>query len=46
MLALASELDRVARKFGFEKIRQKGNHARWQHRDGRAITISMHFMKF
>ncbi|MBN3922208.1 type II toxin-antitoxin system HicA family toxin [Nostoc sp. NMS4] len=42
MPAKASELERVARKLGFEKVRQKGSHARWQHPDGRATTISIH----
>ncbi len=42
MPAKASELKRVARKLGFEKIRQKGSHARWQHGDGRAATIPIH----
>ena len=42
MPAKASELERVARKLGFEKVRQKGSHARWQHEDGRATTIPIH----
>ena len=42
MPAKASELERVARKLGFEKVRQKGSHARWQHPDGRATTIPIH----
>ena len=39
MPAKAKELERVARKLGFEKARQKGSHARWKHSDGRATTI-------
>ncbi|MCC5621178.1 type II toxin-antitoxin system HicA family toxin [Nostoc sp. CHAB 5715] len=46
MPAKASDLERVARKLGFEKVRQKGSHDRWQHPDERATTISMHFIKF
>jgi predicted RNA binding protein YcfA (HicA-like mRNA interferase family) len=42
MPAKASELEKVARKLGFEKVRQKGSHARWQHPDGRATTIPIH----
>lgn len=42
MPAKASDLERVARKLGFEKTRQKGSHARWQHPDGRATTIPIH----
>lgn len=26
----------------FQKVRQKGSHARWQHIDGRATTIPIH----
>ena len=36
MPAKASELEKVARKLGFEKVRQKGSHARWKHADGRS----------
>jgi predicted RNA binding protein YcfA (HicA-like mRNA interferase family) len=42
MPAKAKELERVARKLGFEKVRQKGSHARWKHSDGRATTIPIH----
>lgn len=42
MPAKARDLERVARKLGFEKTRQKGGHARWQHPDGRATTIPIH----
>jgi predicted RNA binding protein YcfA (HicA-like mRNA interferase family) len=42
MPAKAKTLEKVAKKFGFEKIRQKGSHARWKHSDGRATTIPIH----
>ncbi|WP_017718907.1 type II toxin-antitoxin system HicA family toxin [Kamptonema formosum] len=42
MPAKASDLQRVAGKLGFEKVRQKGSHARWLHPDGRATTIPIH----
>lgn len=42
MPAKASELAKVARKLGFEKVRQKGSHARWKHPDGRSTTIPTH----
>lgn len=39
MPAKAKTLEKVAKKLGFEKLRQKGSHARWKHSDGRATTI-------
>jgi len=42
MPAKASDLERVAKKLGFQKTRQKGSHARWKHPDGRATTIPLH----
>jgi predicted RNA binding protein YcfA (HicA-like mRNA interferase family) len=42
MSAKANELSKVARKLGFEKVRQKGGHARWKHSDGRSTTIPIH----
>jgi predicted RNA binding protein YcfA (HicA-like mRNA interferase family) len=42
MPAKAKELEKVARKLGFTKTRQKGSHARWQHIDGRSTTIPIH----
>ncbi|MBC7969155.1 MAG: type II toxin-antitoxin system HicA family toxin [Verrucomicrobia bacterium] len=42
MPAKASELGKVARRLGFEQVRQKGSHARWKHSDGRATTIPIH----
>lgn len=42
MPAKAKELEKVAKKLGFKKARQKGSHARWKHPDGRATTIPIH----
>jgi predicted RNA binding protein YcfA (HicA-like mRNA interferase family) len=42
MPANAKTLEKVAKKLGFQKTRQKGSHARWQHPDGRATTIPIH----
>ena len=42
MPAKARDLERVARSLGFQKTRQRGSHARWQHPDGRATTIPAH----
>ncbi|MDJ0581988.1 type II toxin-antitoxin system HicA family toxin [Crocosphaera sp.] len=42
MPAKAKTLKKVARKLGFEKVRQKGSHGRWKHPDGRATTIPIH----
>ena len=42
MPAKSKELERVAKKLGFKKTRQKGSHARWKHSDGRATTIPIH----
>jgi predicted RNA binding protein YcfA (HicA-like mRNA interferase family) len=36
--ATARELQSVARKLGFSRIRQTGSHERWNHTDGRAVT--------
>ncbi len=38
----ARDLQKVARKLGFQLVRQKGSHARWKHPDGRATTIPIH----
>jgi predicted RNA binding protein YcfA (HicA-like mRNA interferase family) len=40
--AKARDLERVARRLGFQKTRQRGAHARWLHADGRATTIPIH----
>lgn len=42
MPAKASEIEKVARKLGFVKVRQKGSHARRKHSDGRSTTIPIH----
>ena len=42
MPAKGKTLEKVAKKLGFDKIRQKGSHARWKHPDGRATTIPIH----
>ncbi len=42
MPAKAKTLEKVAKKLGFEKLRQKGSHARWKHPDGRGTTIPIH----
>lgn len=42
MPAKARDLQKVARKLGFQMVRQKGSHARWKHPDGRATTIPIH----
>jgi predicted RNA binding protein YcfA (HicA-like mRNA interferase family) len=42
MPAKTSELEKIAAKLGFSKVRQKGSHARWKHPDGRATTIPIH----
>ena len=42
MPAKARDLQKVARKLGFQIVRQKGSHARWKHPDGRATTIPIH----
>ena len=42
MPAKARELQRAARRLGFEQARQRGAHARWIHPDGRATTIPVH----
>jgi predicted RNA binding protein YcfA (HicA-like mRNA interferase family) len=42
MPAKSKEIERVATKLGFEKVRQSGSHARWKHIDGRATTIPTH----
>jgi predicted RNA binding protein YcfA (HicA-like mRNA interferase family) len=40
--ASARELQGVARKLGFERTRQTGSHERWNHADGRTVTIPLH----
>jgi len=36
------EFQNAARKLGFLPTRQTGSHERWNHRDGRAVTIPIH----
>ena len=40
--ATARELQAVAQKLGFARTRQTGSHERWNHVDGRAVTIPIH----
>lgn len=40
--ATAREFQNSARKLGFAKTRQTGSHERWNHPDGRAVTIPLH----
>ena len=40
--ATAKEFQSVARKLGFSRTRQSGSHERWNHPDGRAVTIPLH----
>jgi predicted RNA binding protein YcfA (HicA-like mRNA interferase family) len=40
--ATARELQRVAQRLGFKRTRQTGSHLRWNHPDGRSVTIPLH----
>jgi len=40
--ARAEEFRRVAARLGFKLMRQTGSHQRWNHADGRAVTIPVH----
>lgn len=40
--ATARDFQSVARKLGFSRTRQTGSHERWNHTDGRAVTIPLH----
>lgn len=40
--ATARQLQTAARRLGFTKTRQTGSHERWNHPDGRAVTIPLH----
>lgn len=44
-LIKATELERLLFALGFEKIRQKGSHAFYRHKDGRYTTIPFHLKK-
>lgn len=36
------EMEKILQKLGFVKIRQKGSHAFFDHKDGRTTVIPMH----
>ena len=40
--ATAREFQKAASQLGFTKTRQTGSHERWNHSDGRAVTIPLH----
>jgi len=40
--ASARDFQNAARKLGFSRTRQTGSHERWNHPDGRAVTIPIH----
>lgn len=40
--ATARDFQRVARLLGFTLSRQSGSHGRWNHPDGRPVTIPIH----
>ncbi|HUX09783.1 MAG TPA: type II toxin-antitoxin system HicA family toxin [Terriglobia bacterium] len=40
--ATAAEFQRAAQRLGFTRTRQTGSHERWNHPDGRAVTIPLH----
>ena len=40
--ATTRELQAVASRLGFSKTRQTGSQERWNHPDGRAVTIPLH----
>jgi len=40
--ATARDFQRVATTLGFVKRRQTGSHERWNHADGRTVTIPLH----
>jgi predicted RNA binding protein YcfA (HicA-like mRNA interferase family) len=40
--ATARELQALASRLGFARVRQTGSHERWNHADGRAVTIPLH----
>jgi predicted RNA binding protein YcfA (HicA-like mRNA interferase family) len=40
--ATARDFQRVARLLGFVHTRTTGGHERWNHPDGRAVTIPLH----
>jgi predicted RNA binding protein YcfA (HicA-like mRNA interferase family) len=40
--ATARQLQNLASRLGFQKKRTTGSHERWNHPDGRAVTIPIH----
>ena len=40
--ATARDFKKIAQKLGFVFTRQTGSHERWQHTDGRPVTIPIH----
>jgi predicted RNA binding protein YcfA (HicA-like mRNA interferase family) len=40
--ATARQFQNAAQRLGFSKTRQTGSHERWNHPDGRAVTIPIH----
>jgi len=40
--ATARQFQAVASRLGFAKTRTTGSHERWNHPDGRAVTIPIH----
>jgi predicted RNA binding protein YcfA (HicA-like mRNA interferase family) len=40
--ATARDFQHVAGRLGFVRRRQTGSHERWNHPDGRAVTIPLH----
>jgi len=38
----ASDVIRVLRRNGFEKVGQRGSHQKWRHHDGRQVIVADH----
>ncbi len=38
----SSDITKGLKKAGFQLVRQKGSHARFEHEDGRATTVPIH----
>ncbi len=38
----ARELQTLLSRLGFQRVRQKGSHAFWQHPDGRITVVPVH----
>lgn len=41
----AKRMEKLLLRLGFEKVRQKGSHAFYRHRDGRVTTVPHHKAK-